>query len=84
MACVPTAVLSLKKEEHTMAIQTTTSKTFHYIKGGFPFVGNLPEFNKDRLGLLQRMANTSDVVPDPIHHLAMRPAGAVNVVVKKR
>ena len=36
-------------------------KTFRYISGGYPFVGNLPEFSKDRLGLLLRMARTGDV-----------------------
>ncbi|TMC22924.1 MAG: cytochrome P450 [Chloroflexi bacterium] len=39
---------------------TLTGKVFHIIKGR-PIVGNLPEFNKDRLGLLQRMASISDV-----------------------
>jgi cytochrome P450 len=29
---------------------------------GFPLVGNLPEFTKDRLDFLRRMANTGDVV----------------------
>jgi hypothetical protein len=24
------------------------------------------------------------IVPDPIHHLALRPAGEVNVIVKRR
>src|SRR5579859_1576279 len=42
------------------AANPKTRKTVHYISGR-PFLGNLPDFNKDRLGLLQRMANTSDV-----------------------
>ena len=37
-----------------------SSKTFHYIHG-YPLVGNLPDFTKDRLGLLQRMAREGDV-----------------------
>ena len=47
----------------TTEVKTNTHhlKTFHYISGGYPFVGNLPEFTKDRLGLLQRMASTGDV-----------------------
>ena len=47
-----------------MATQVKTNiqnpKTFHYVRG-YPFIGNLPEFTKDRLGLLQRMARTGDV-----------------------
>ncbi len=37
-----------------------TSKTFHYIHG-YPFVGNLFEFRKDRLSLLRRLAREGDV-----------------------
>ena len=37
-----------------------TTKTFHYIRG-YPLVGNLPDFTKDRLGLLQRLARAGDV-----------------------
>ncbi len=36
-------------------------KAFHFING-LPLVGNLPNFSKDRLGLLQRMAREGDVV----------------------
>jgi len=47
-----------------MAVQvkpkSDLSKTFRYIHG-YPFVGNLFEFRKDRLGLLQRLARESDV-----------------------
>jgi cytochrome P450 len=47
-----------------MATQVKTNiqnfKTFRYISG-YPFIGNLPDFNKDRLGLLQRMARAGDV-----------------------
>src|SRR5947209_6693703 len=52
-------------KEQTMATEAKTNidnfKTFRYISGGYPFVGNLPEFTKDRLGLLLRMAHTGDV-----------------------
>jgi len=50
-----------------MATQVTASpndqnqKTLRYVDGGIPFLGNLPEFSKDRLGLLQRMASIGDV-----------------------
>ena len=37
-----------------------TPKTFRYIRG-YPFVGNLPNYTKDRLGLLQRIARIDDV-----------------------
>ena len=37
-----------------------TTKTFRYIRG-YPLVGNLPDFRKDRLGLLQRVAREGDV-----------------------
>jgi len=37
-----------------------TPKTLRFIRG-YPFVGNLPEFSKDRLGLLQRIAREGDV-----------------------
>ena len=37
-------------------------KTFRYIDGGYPFVGNLPAYSKDRLGLFERMAREADVV----------------------
>ncbi len=37
-----------------------TSKTLRFIRGN-PFAGNLPEFRKDRLGLLQRVAREGDV-----------------------
>jgi cytochrome P450 len=37
-----------------------TPKTFHYVRG-YPLIGNLLEFRKDRLGLLQRMAHEDDV-----------------------
>ncbi len=40
--------------------KTETAKTFRYIRG-YPFVGNLLDFRKDRLGLLQRLARESDV-----------------------
>ncbi|GAC1343415.1 MAG: cytochrome P450 [Ktedonobacteraceae bacterium] len=36
-------------------------KAFRYISG-YPLVGSLPDFSKDRLGLLQRMAREGDVV----------------------
>jgi len=51
-------------EEHTMATEVRApqqQKTVRYI-GGRLLVGNLPEFTRDRLGLLQRMANESDVI----------------------
>jgi cytochrome P450 len=43
-------------------VETTihTPKTFRYIRG-YPLVGNLPGFTKDRLGFLQRMACEGDV-----------------------
>jgi cytochrome P450 len=43
-------------------VETTihTPKTFRYIRG-YPLVGNLPGFRKDRLSLLQRMAHEGDV-----------------------
>lgn len=50
-----------------MATQITTSsneqtqKTLRYVNGGIPLLGNLPEFRRDRLGLLQRMAGMGDV-----------------------
>jgi len=37
-----------------------TTKTFHYIRA-YPLVGNLPDFTKDRLGLLQRLARAGDI-----------------------
>ncbi|HEX9134584.1 MAG TPA: cytochrome P450 [Ktedonobacteraceae bacterium] len=40
--------------------KTETAKTFHYI-AGYPLIGNLPDFRKDRLGLLQRLARERDV-----------------------
>ena len=40
--------------------KTDTPKTFHYIHG-YPLVGNLLEFRKDRLGLLRRLAREGDV-----------------------
>lgn len=36
-------------------------KTIHFIKG-YPLAGNLLEFTKDRLSLLQRMASEDDVI----------------------
>jgi len=51
-------------EEHIMVTQVETNidtpKTFRYIRG-YPLVGNLPDFTKDRLGLLQRVAREDDV-----------------------
>ncbi len=51
-------------EEYIMAthIETNshTTKTFHYIRA-YPLVGNLPDFTKDRLGLLQRLARAGDI-----------------------
>ncbi len=47
-----------------MAIQIETNlhnkKTFSYISG-YPLVGNLPAYAKDRLGLFQRIASAGDV-----------------------
>jgi cytochrome P450 len=40
--------------------QTQPHKTFHYVRN-YPIVGNLPEFNKDRLALLRRLAHEGDV-----------------------
>src|SRR3989440_10610817 len=40
--------------------KTETPKTAHFIHG-YPFVGNLLEYRKDRLGLLRRIARESDV-----------------------
>ena len=40
--------------------KTDIPKTFHYIHG-YPFVGNLLEFRKDRLGLLRHLAREGDV-----------------------
>jgi cytochrome P450 len=40
--------------------KTDIPKTFHYIHG-YPFVGNLLEFRKDRLSLLRRLACEGDV-----------------------
>jgi len=37
-----------------------TTKTFRYLRG-YPLIGNLPDFRKDRLSLLQRMAREGDV-----------------------
>ena len=44
------------------ALKTDTDnpKKFHYIQG-LPFLGNLLEFNSDRLGTLQRVAQAGDV-----------------------
>src|SRR5207237_8160524 len=51
-------------EEHTMATHVETNihtpKTLRYIRG-YPLVGSLPDFTRDRLGLLQRMAREGDV-----------------------
>jgi cytochrome P450 len=43
-------------------VETTIhmTKTFRYIRG-YPLVGSLPGFRKDRLSLLQRMAHEGDV-----------------------
>jgi len=35
-------------------------KTFHFVRG-YPFIGNLPAFTNDRLGILKRMAREGDV-----------------------
>ncbi|HEY6286317.1 MAG TPA: cytochrome P450, partial [Ktedonobacteraceae bacterium] len=40
--------------------KTETPKTVHFIHS-YPFVGNLLEFRKDRLGLLRRIARENDV-----------------------
>jgi cytochrome P450 len=40
--------------------KTDIPKTFHYIHG-YPLVGNLFEFRKDRLSLLRRLAREGDV-----------------------
>ena len=40
--------------------ETDTPKQFSYLKA-LPVLGNLPDFNKDRLGLLKRMASAGDV-----------------------
>ena len=40
--------------------KTDIPKTFRYIRG-YPFVGNLLEFRKDRLDLLRRLAREGDV-----------------------
>ena len=37
-----------------------TPKTFRFIRG-YPFVGNLPDYRKDRLSLLRHMADEGDV-----------------------
>jgi len=51
-------------EEHNMATQVETNiqtpKTVHYIRG-YPLLGNLLDYRKDRLGLLQRVAHQGDV-----------------------
>src|SRR3989440_9970878 len=51
-------------EEHRMAthveINIHTPKKLRYIRG-YPLVGSLPDFTRDRLGLLQRMAREGDV-----------------------
>jgi hypothetical protein len=51
-------------KEHIMATQVKTKtdipKTFHYIHG-YPFIGDLLEFRKDRLNLLRRLAHEGDV-----------------------
>src|SRR5438876_2953340 len=51
-------------KEHIMATQINTKtdipKTFRYIRG-YPFVGNLLDFRKDRLDLLRRLAREGDV-----------------------
>ncbi len=41
-------------------INIHTPKTLRYIRG-YPLAGSLPEFTRDRLGLLQRMAREDDV-----------------------
>jgi cytochrome P450 len=41
-------------------INIQTPKRVRYIRG-YPLVGSLPDFSKDRLGLLQRMAREGDV-----------------------
>lgn len=33
-----------------------------FVDGGFPIMGNLPEYGRDRLGLLRRMAGSNDVI----------------------
>lgn len=47
-----------------MATQIKTStarqKAFSFT-GGYPFIGNIPAFNRDRLGFLRRMAREGDV-----------------------
>ncbi|HLZ61551.1 MAG TPA: cytochrome P450 [Ktedonosporobacter sp.] len=43
----------------TTTTVTPTRKTLSYISG-FPLVGNLPEFMKDRLNFMLRMANTGE------------------------
>ncbi len=46
----------------TTQVETTiyTPKTFHFISG-YPLVGNMSDFSKDRLGLLKRLAREGDV-----------------------
>ncbi|GAC1466455.1 MAG: cytochrome P450 [Ktedonobacteraceae bacterium] len=41
-------------------IDTHDLKKFHYLKD-FPLLGNMPAFNSDRLGILQRLAQAGDV-----------------------
>jgi cytochrome P450 len=36
-------------------------KTIHFVDKGIPLAGHLPEFSRDRLSLLQRMAQVGDV-----------------------
>lgn len=43
-----------------LKVDTPNPKKFRYIKG-LPFLGNLPEFNSDRLSTLQRVAQAGDV-----------------------
>jgi cytochrome P450 len=46
----------------TTQVETTihAPKTFHFIRG-YPLVGNMSDFSKDRLGLLKRLAREGDV-----------------------
>src|SRR5690349_7626730 len=51
-------------KEHIMATQVETktdiSKTFHYIPG-YPLVGNLFDYRRDRIDLMLRLAREGDV-----------------------
>lgn len=45
----------------TQVKQSTARQKSFAFTGGYPFIGNILEFNRDRLGFLERMARAGDV-----------------------